>query len=188
MYLTENDVDNNRFTRLLSNNALRWDVGNGFVLGTRFNVDYQIYNYRTYSNRNYGYGVPTSGDASQYMRNNAFYVFQNYLEYNFELNPDHVFDVTLLQEYQSNRYYFLGAEGENFPDNGLENLDNLGRITSASSSVSDRYRASYLGLLSYKLFDSKYVFNATFRREGSSLFSKKTDGVIFGLLEGLEHR
>ena len=142
-------------------------------MGTRFNVYYQIYNSRDYSNRNYGYGAETEGDASQYMRNNVYYVFQNFLEYNFEINPDHVFDFTLLQEYQSNRYYYLGAYGQNFPDDGLFNLDNLGKIVSANSSVNDFYQASYLGLLSYKLFDSRYVLNLSYRREGSSLFSKK---------------
>ena len=173
LYISKENINDNRYTRLMSNNTLRWNVNDRLVLGSRFNVDYQIYNARTYSNRNYGYGAPTQGDAGQYMRNNAFYVFQNFLEYNFEINPDHVFDFTLLQEYQSNRLYYLGAFGQNFPDDGLFNLDNLGKIVSANSSVNDFYQASYLGLLSYKLFDSRYVLNLSYRREGSSLFSKK---------------
>ena len=132
------DFNDNRFTRIISGNALTWDIGGGFTLGAKFSVDLQLYNYRTYSNRNYGYGVPTSGDDSQYDRTNAFYVFQNYLDYNLALNQ-HNLKFKLLQEYQSNRQYFLGGAAENFADDGLYFLDSAGTPSSVSSSFSDWY-------------------------------------------------
>ena len=165
------DFNDNRFTRIISGNALTWDIGGGFTLGAKFSVDLQLYNYRTYSNRNYGYGVPTSGDASQYDRTNAFYVFQNYLDYNLALNQ-HNLKFKLLQEYQSNRQYFLGGAAENFADDGLYFLDSAGTPSSVSSSFSDWYMGAYLGLLEYSVFDSRYVLNLSYRIEGNSRFQE----------------
>lgn len=170
---TRDNFNENRFTRLISGNSLDWNIGGGFKAGTKFNVDLQLYNYRTYTNRNYGYGVPTAGDASQYDRTNAFYVFQNYLEYNFELNPDHVFDLKVLQEYQASRSYFLGGAGENFADDGLFFLSSAGTPTQATSSFSDWYLGAYLGLLQYSAFDSRYVLNLSYRKEGNSRFQEE---------------
>ena len=169
---TRDNFNENRFTRLISGNSLDWEIGGGFEAGTKFNVDLQLYNYRTYTNRRYGYGVPTSGDASQYDRTNAFYVFQNYLNYNFEINPDHVFDLKVLQEYQASRSYFLGGAGENFADDGLFYLASAGTPTQATSSFSDWYLGAYLGLLQYSAFDSKYVLNLSYRKEGNSRFQE----------------
>ena len=168
---TRDNFNENRFTRLISGNSLDWNIGGGFKAGTKFNVDLQLYNYRTYTNRRYGYGVPTSGDASQYDRTNAFYVFQNYLEYGFEINPDHVFDLKVLQEYQASRSYFLGGAGENFADDGLFYLASAGTPTQATSSFNDWYMGAYLGLLQYSAFDSRYVLNLSYRKEGNSRFA-----------------
>lgn len=166
------DFNENRFTRLISGNSLEWTIGGGFKVGSKFNVDLQLYNYRTYGNRNYGYGVPVSGEASQYDRTNAFYVFQNYLEYDFEINPDHVFDLKVLQEYQASRSYFLGGDGNNFADDGLFFLQSAGTPLGVTSSFSDYYLGAYLGLLQYSAFDSKYVLNLSYRKEGNSRFQE----------------
>ncbi|MCP9199708.1 TonB-dependent receptor [Gramella sp. GC03-9] len=168
---TRDNFNENRFTRIISGNSLDWEIGGGFSAGAKFNVDLQLYNYRTYTNRNYGYGVPTSGDASQYDRTNAFYVFQNYLNYDFEINADHRFDVKVLQEYQASRSYFLGGAGNNFADDGLFYLASAGTPTSVTSSFSDWYMGAYLGLLQYSAFDSRYVLNLSYRKEGNSRFA-----------------
>ncbi|WP_228236092.1 SusC/RagA family TonB-linked outer membrane protein [Allomuricauda sp. M10] len=172
LYLTENNSSKNRLTRIVTNNGVTYDFAKGFTFGSTFNVDFQLYNFRTYSNPTYGYGEATSGDASQYDRTNVFYVFQNYVDYNFDLNEDHSFKFKLLQEYQSNRRYFLGGDGQNFADEGLQNLDNLGTPTGVSSSFSDWYVGAYMGLLNYSAFNSKYVLDLSYRREGNSRFSK----------------
>ncbi|SFN63278.1 SusC/RagA family TonB-linked outer membrane protein [Salegentibacter flavus] len=167
------DFNENRFTRIISGNSLDWDIGSGFKAGTKFNVDLQLYNYRTYGNRNYGYGVPVSGEASQYDRTNAFYVLQNYLEYDFEINQDHAFNLKAVQEYQASRSYFLGGDGNNFADDGLFYLASAGTPLSVTSSFSDWYMGAYLGLLQYSAFDSKYVLNLSYRKEGNSRFQEE---------------
>ncbi|SEB47737.1 TonB-linked outer membrane protein, SusC/RagA family [Maribacter dokdonensis] len=172
LYNNENNIYENRLTRIISNNNLNWNLGNGLSFGSSFNVDYQGYNYRNYSNRNYGYGVPTSGDAEQYDRTNVFYVFQNYFDYNFDINDDHRFDFKVLQEYQSNRRYFLGGAGNNFADDGLYYLDNVGTPVSVSSSYNDFYVGAYMGLAKYAAFGGKYILDLSYRREGNSRFAE----------------
>lgn len=173
LYLVDNNVSDNRLTRIVTNNNVTWDFAKGFTFGSTFNVDLQLYNFRTYSNPEYGYGEPTSGDASQYDRTNVFYVFQNYLDYALELNDDHKFDFKVLQEYQANRRYFVGGAGQSFADGGLQNLDNLGTPTSISSSFNDWYVGAYLGMVKYSAFDSRYVLDLSYRREGNSRFGRK---------------
>jgi TonB-linked SusC/RagA family outer membrane protein len=173
LIIMRDNVYEQALTRLVTNNSVTWNLAEGLNIGSTFNIDYQIYNTKNYSNRNYGYSVPTSGEASQFTRNNVFYVFQNYIDYNFSINEDHVFDTKLLQEYQSNRRYFLGGAGENFAADGLINLDNVGTPTSVNSSFNDFYVGAYLGLVSYKAFNSRYVLDLSYRREGNSRFSKE---------------
>ncbi|MCK5400555.1 MAG: SusC/RagA family TonB-linked outer membrane protein, partial [Flavobacteriaceae bacterium] len=170
LYISKYNIDDNKLTRIRSNNQLSWDIGNGFKFSSLFAVDYQVYHQRGYSNRNYGYGAGTDGDAGQYHRNTVDYTFQNQLNYNFDLGDDHEFDVMLLQEYQSNRRYYLGAYGENFADDGLYNLDSTGSPIFITSNFSDYYLGAYMATVHYSGFGAKYVFDASYRYEGNSRF------------------
>lgn len=172
LYLLENDVQDNYYTRILSNNTLVVDLPvKGLQFTSKANIDYQQYNERRYDNRIYGGGAGSNGSASSDLRSTAYYVFQNAFDYSFNLVDDHQFDVKVLQEFQKNRTYSLGAYGENFADDGLVNLDNAGSPVRTSSSYFDWASASYLGLIHYSGFDSKYIFDASFRREGNSRFA-----------------
>ncbi|TJY37425.1 TonB-dependent receptor [Pontimicrobium aquaticum] len=170
LYITKYNINDNRLARIVSDSQLSWDLGNGLSLSSKFNVNYQVYNSRSYSNRNYGYGAATSGDAGQYTRNTVDYTFQNQLNYSFDLGENHSFDAMLLQEYSSNRRYFLGAYGENFADDGLFNLDSTGNPISINSNYTDFYLGAYLGTLHYSGFDGKYVLDLSYRYEGNSRF------------------
>ena len=172
LYLVENDIQDNYYTRILSNNTLDIELPvDGLSFQSRANIDYQTFNYRNYENRKFGGGAGTDGSSSSDIRTTSYYVFQNSLDYSFDINEDHNFDFKVLQEFQKYRRYSLGAYGENFADDGLVNLDNAGSPISVNSSFGDWSTASYLALLHYTAFDSKYVFDATFRREGNSRFA-----------------
>ncbi|GAA4273179.1 TonB-dependent receptor [Aquimarina gracilis] len=174
LYLVQHNIANQNIMRIISNNSLNWQLTENLSFGSTFNVDYQGYNFRLYSNRNYGYSVPNSGDAAQFSRSNVFYVFQNYFDYRLEFSEAHRMDFKVLQEYQSNRSYFLGGAGENFAADGLFFLDNVGTPTSVNSSFFDWYVGSYLGLLKYSAFDRKYILDLSYRREGNSRFPSKS--------------
>ncbi|OIQ37964.1 MAG: SusC/RagA family TonB-linked outer membrane protein [Bacteroidetes bacterium MedPE-SWsnd-G1] len=171
LYITKYNIDDNFLSRIRSNNQVSYDIGNGFDFSSRFAIDYQVYNSRSYSNRNYGYGSPTSGDAGQYVRHTTDLTFQNQLNYAFDLGENHNFRASLLQEYQSNKRYYLGGYGENFADDGLFNLDSTGNPVSITSNETDYYLGAYMATLNYSAFGGKYIINGNFRYEGNSRFS-----------------
>lgn len=169
-WIAANDIDQNRFTRIISNNSLEWQTPiKNLRFTTKFGVDYQVSNYKRYRNRISGDGEATNGYGWQSHTSATNYVFQNFLNYVLDLG-DHVFDFTVLQEYQENRNYYLEADGEEFGTDGLTNLNTSGSPTTANSTFNDWSVAAYMGTVSYS-FDSRYVLNGTFRTEGNSRFA-----------------
>ncbi|RKE04238.1 SusC/RagA family TonB-linked outer membrane protein [Marinifilum flexuosum] len=172
LYIAEQDIDENKLTRILTNNSLTWKTPiENLTFTTRMNIDYQVYHYKTYDNPVSGDGDgATRGYGYQTNRNRANYVFQNMLDYTLALDGGHDFDFKVVQEFQKNRLYFLAAEADNFSDVGLTNLNSAGNPTTANSWFTDWSVASYLGMIHYS-FNGKYVADVTYRREGSSRFS-----------------
>lgn len=170
LYIVNNNLNDTKFTRITTNNALTYDIMDGLTFGTRLNIDYLIWDRKAYSNTIYGYSVPNGGELSDAHRNQVTYVVQNYLDYNLELNDNHSFDFKLLQEYQTNQTTYLSASGESFPDAGLFYLNNAGSPVGVSGSYSDWHVGAYLAAVHYVGFSGKYVADLTYRKEGNSRF------------------
>jgi len=170
IYVTENDIRRNTLTRFLSNNSLEWDIPvDGLSFTTRYNIDYRVAAYKNYGNPVEGDWVQEGGYAYNSVNRTTNYTIQNILNYDVEVAPDHNLDVSLIQEYQENYNYFLGADGQSFAAEGLTNLDNAGLPLGAYGSYTDWKIASYLAMVNYG-YTNKYVANATYRREGNSRF------------------
>ncbi|MGM0934838.1 MAG: SusC/RagA family TonB-linked outer membrane protein [Bacteroidota bacterium] len=170
LFIGEQDIDESKLTRILSNNSLTWQTPIENLSATsRFSVDYQVYNYKTYNNRVRGDGDDTNGYGYQVSRNTATYVFQNSLDYLMNFG-DHNFNFKVLQEFQKYRRNFTAAEGDQFVADGLTNLSSAGNPIGAYGEFSDWAVASYLGTAAYN-YDNRYVLNATYRREGNSRFA-----------------
>ena len=170
LWIADNDIDQNRFTRVLSNNALTWQTPiENLSFTSRFAVDYRVTNYKNYRNRISGDGAALNGTGWQTHNSGTNYTFQNRLDYSW-LTGDHNFDFTVLQEFQKNRNYYLYAYANQFGTDGLTNLNTAGTPAGADSQFEDWAVASYMGTASYS-FDGRYVLNGTYRREGNSRFS-----------------
>src|SRR5690606_14673854 len=111
-----------------------------------------------------------NGDTSTSDDKNYNWVYQGSLNYGFKVGENHNFDLTGLFEYQNNQNSYLFGYGQNFPVDGLIQINTTSAAFDADSQFSDWYNVSYLGLLNYN-FAGKYVVDATFRREGSSRFA-----------------
>ena len=170
LYIVNENINDIKFTRIISNSALTYDIMEGLTFGTRLNVDFLVRDRKVYSNTIYGYSVPNGGELTDSHAQNVTYVIQNYLDYNWALNDDHSFDFKVLQEYQTNRVNFLSASGESFPDAGLFYLDNAGAPVGVGSNYSDWHVGAYLAAVHYVGFSGKYVADLTYRREGNSRF------------------
>lgn len=172
LWIAQEDIDDSKFTRILSNNTMTWNSPiENLLFTSRVNIDYQVYNYKTYDNPIRGDGDgETQGYGYVAGRNRANYVFQNSLDYSFEIDS-HNFDLKALQEFQKNRLWFMSGDADHFSDIDLTNLNSAANPTSANSLFTDWAIASYLGMLHYS-YDGKYIIDATIRQEGSSRFSE----------------
>lgn len=172
LYIAEEDLDESKFTRVITNNSLNWSTPiENLSFTTRVNIDYQSYNYRRYRNPVKGDGDGSNGYGWNAQSTRANLVFQNSLDYNWYLGDNHQIDFKALQEFQKNKFNYLEADGDNFADVGLTYLNSAGNPTLANAFFEDWSVASYLGMIHYSAFQGKYVLDATYRREGNSRFA-----------------
>lgn len=169
-YVMENDMNRNTFTRGMVNTKLDWELIDDLTFSNRASIDYQLLEYKSYLNRYEGSAASVLGWAEANDEKNYNFVYQGSLNYNFKVAQDHHFDMTALFEYQTNQNSSLYGYGENFPTDGLINIGSASANYDSYSDFNDWYNVSYLGLLNYN-YAGKYVFDATYRREGSSRFA-----------------
>ncbi len=169
LYTQKNNINWNKQMRALINNKVDYKILKNLTYTTRLNIDYMFNDYKNYNNRNHGDGRNNNGSADR--RNTQNFNWASINQLNFvERFGDHRLDVSAFFEYQENQRDFLRATGQNFPTDGLTNLDNASANYRVESNYEDWKNASYFGVLNYS-FANKYILDATIRREGSSRFS-----------------
>ncbi|WP_407499783.1 SusC/RagA family TonB-linked outer membrane protein [Elizabethkingia anophelis] len=169
LYTQKNNILWNKQMRGMVNTKVDYKILKNLTYTTRLNIDYMFNDYKRYDNRYHGDGRNGNGFADR--RNTQNFNFASINQLNFvERFGDHRLDVSAFFEYQKNQRDFLGATGQNFPTDGLTNLDNASANYTVGSNYTDWKNASYFGVLNYS-FANKYILDATIRREGSSRFS-----------------
>jgi len=168
VYLAENDINTNDFTRAITSSSLEWDILKDLKFRTFVSMDYNLVNYTQYQNRVHGDAAGENGYAFASQDRNFNTVFQNSLDYTLRLS-DHNIAFKALMEYQKNKSWYLWGSGERFPTDGLTNIATAGANRDAYSEFTDWSNLSYLGMINYN-YQGKYIADFTFRREGSSLF------------------
>ncbi|MGA8854739.1 MAG: SusC/RagA family TonB-linked outer membrane protein, partial [Christiangramia sp.] len=72
LWVAQNDIDESRLTRILTNNSLAWQTPiENLSFTTRFSIDYQVFDYKTYNNRVLGDGDDTNGYGYNFNRTSA---------------------------------------------------------------------------------------------------------------------
>ncbi len=130
-------------------------------------------NNRTYWNSKTMQGIPNNGLSGKgYIDQSRYEQYQNsnIITYDKEIN-DHHFTVTGVYEQlnQKNSYVNTTAEQFAFDPNGLNDLSGAKVIRVSSPNAYNRNLQSFLGRINYT-FSGKYLFTASMRRDGSSVF------------------
>src|SRR5690606_34276333 len=87
LWIAQNEIDANKFTRILSNNSINWMTPiEDLSFTSTVAIDYQVSNYKRYRNRISGDGDSTNGYGWQTNNNSVSYVFQNSLDYALSLD------------------------------------------------------------------------------------------------------
>ena len=133
---------------------------------------------RTYNSALIGDGKGNNGRTSRTIYRYKNYTFQQQLNWNHTFG-DHTVGVLLGHENYSYSYDYTYIYKTNQTFEGQDNLDNFTNLTNGSG-YSNRYRTeSYLGRVRYD-YQEKYNVEASFRRDGSSRFSKDSRWGNFG--------
>ena len=116
---------------------------------------------------------PFAGDgtASESFQRYYQFTYTNTAEYQFSAWDDHHFDVLVGQESIISKNQSFGVSVSHLDDNRLMLISAAPSdgLSVPSHSITETVYNSYFGTLSYNYAD-KYYFDASFRRDGSSLF------------------
>ncbi|ANQ52311.1 TonB-dependent receptor [Flammeovirga sp. MY04] len=101
------------------------------------------------------------------------YTFNQVLTYHKQIADRHGVNVTLGHENYKYSYDYLHATRSGYPISGLTELAAASNTEKANSYLDEHTIESYFGRVGYN-FDQKYFVDASFRKDGSSRFSKQS--------------
>lgn len=180
-YNNFNQTKNNRY---VGNIFAELKIIKDLTFRTSFGVDMTDSNYRSFrpvyslsSNDN-----NTVSSVTQSSTKSMGWIFENTLQYKFNLASAHNFDVLLGTSAKKNTSDYMEGQGRNliFDDFAHAYLDNAKDPTSnvVKGNRRDYAIQSYFGRLLYD-YSNKYLFSATIRRDGSSEFGPNNKYAIF---------
>ena len=176
----ENELNRNRMDR---------DVMRGSVYATaRFLNDFSFtvkadgsindQKNSTYYNARVGEGTASNGIIANVSRKSKTYVFQQQLGWSHRFG-DHDVDVLLGHENYDYTIDYNSTQKNNQTFEGNYSLSNFTTLTSSIGYKTQYRTESYLGRVRYNYMD-RYNLEASFRRDGTSRFSKDSRWGNFG--------
>lgn len=166
-----------------------------FIKNLRLSVSGSV----DYNQQNQNHFEPSTMDRDQHysfskgtITRSISLLNENLLNYDFSIRGNHNFALLLGLSFQKDQDFTNQGHGENGPSdyvhyvgngwgsNGL-NFDDQGNVSSAyyySSEFTEERMCSYFGRLTYN-FKEKYLFEATLRRDGSSVFGEDVRWATF---------
>ena len=169
-------VTNTRKAEMWSGNvALNFNLGKGWsfrTAGSYFTTNTRYYQFY-YDGSKEAYRNGQTPYGSTQMTRDVRWTNFNYLTYKYEKKNGHAFDVMLGQETSFKGTEYLKGQSTDFPFDNLGN-NNLGLGATPSqvtSSRSDNMLVSFFARGNYSYKD-RYLFTATIRADGSTVFSK----------------
>ena len=181
--LTDNKDNVSNYVKILGNIFVDLDIWKGISARSQFGIDYGNAYSRTLEKRWSEEGGRNS-DGENYVGNAQShplsYVWTNTLSYNLQ-KEKHSLDAVLGTEYTrfvqegfTARREGVYLEDRDFAHIGVTN----GTKYSLGSSADEYVYLSYFGKANY-VYNEKYLFSATLRRDGSSLFGENNRFAMF---------
>lgn len=165
--------------RILGNASLEYHI----IEGLQFKSHFGFNNYDMHDNsfqnsfvndvpEEPGYSRGTVEARGGFNMNAEFnWLWENTLDYKFNVNDAHDFDVIIGMTSQKNNAEVGSINATNFPDNSVPTL-NAGQISSASTTRSEWSLLSYFSRIHYGLMN-KYFVTLSLRADGSSRFGSQ---------------
>lgn len=170
VYIQENDITRKRNYRLINNTSLNINLHENLMFSSKFAVDYLETAEKYYRNRIHGDGVSNNGAVDELNNRNINLVWQNSIEYLWDLNADNSFSFRGISETQKNTYEYLNAYGTGFAVDGRYNLNAAANPQAVNGITTDWGVQSFTGLVNYG-YQNKLYTDLSLRYEGNSRFS-----------------
>ena len=166
--------------RFLVNLFAEIEILKGFKY--RFNSKYDVRNENenSYQTRLHEFGVATNGWGQLSFRNEKEWLVENIFTYDKQFNESNRFDVTLMQSANKFNTETYSQSATQFLTDyfGADGISNAATFNKPTRNISPRQIMSFLGRIRYTLFD-KYIFSASLRRDGSSVFGEENKWGLF---------
>ncbi len=146
----------------------------GLLWRSTASIDYRTWNSHSYSHSYYATGVIAegAGTASRGSSRTLNYTLNSFVDYSFDIGNAHSFNLLAGPEVYVSNISSLSGSRTGFQVLG-KTEPSAGTTSGVFNGTSDSYRlASWLSKVDYDLLD-KYHFSTSFRRDGSSRFSKQ---------------
>lgn len=178
LYMLKNIKRNRNIADVLASGYVELNLAKGLKFRSSVNAKINYNTYKEYVPSTIGLpvqtgtnGAPpriaTERDDSEELKN---YAADQVLTYTPTLGTDHALEATVGYSAQQEVVKGLYGSGNTFPDDLAPFLGNA-TIRSSNSMERKWTMIAYIARLNYS-FKDKYLFSATFRREGSSRFSE----------------
>lgn len=179
-----NNFNQTKTNRYVGNIFAELKFAKDFTFRTSYGVDMTDSNYRSFrpvyslsSNDN-----NTVSSVTQSATKSMGWIFENTLQYKFNIASAHNFDLLVGTSAKKNTADYMEGQGRNLIFDDFEHayLDNAKDPTSnvVKGNRKDYAIQSYFGRLLYD-YNNKYLFSATIRRDGSSEFGPDNKYAIF---------
>ncbi len=165
-------VDKTKYLRAAASVYGIWDIIDGLQFKTQwsYNYDSNTYEYFIPANVAYPAGSITNGRSTS--ASTRDWTIQNTLTYDNTFGDHHI-NVLFGQSAEKTRGYSIRAIATGWPYETISTLNVASTATDAKTWRSTYATASYFGRLSYD-YQDKYLFSASFRRDGSSRFGSNS--------------
>ncbi len=172
IYIQENDINRKRNYRVLNNTKLDITLSDNLAVTSRLALDFIQTNEKYYRNRKYGDAVNFNGSVNDIMNLNINWVWQNIVQYQYNLDANNNFTFRAISETQKNTYEGIGATGRGIAADGLVNLNTTVTPFSVTGATTDWGVQSFTGTVNYG-WKNRLFADANFRYEGNSRFSEE---------------
>ena len=168
----ENELNSQRTYRNTLNGQVYTDISflEDFTFTIRGDLNVRNTEEQKYDNAVIGNGAGNNGRATRRIYRDKTYTAQQLLNWNKKFDG-HNFEVLVGHESFSDYYNYLNGAKSNETFAGMEELINFTEITNLEEYNNTYTTEGYLSRFKYN-FDNKYFAEASFRRDGSSKFSK----------------
>lgn len=164
------DKQNQQRLKLLANAYVDFKIFDFLSYRFKAGLDYVDYTQRSHSPAfsTGGYSNRAAAIVNQNRQNFASVLLTNQLTFDKTFGK-HSVNAVVVAEQQTNKFSQITGAGENEMTNDIYEPVGLSKV-SFNGSKTESALISYIGRVNYE-YDGKYLFGASFRRDGSSRFS-----------------